>query len=177
LKKNKTKSGQALIESVLLFFPLLLLSFYAFGNAHDEFMQEFKHTRLLRQVMLKRSIEGFEKENELDMDGAGEYVGKNVSYKLPGFKKRTSNHFKNEFTSSSQLNYDKILKGPQKIFNMAYRPATVTLTFNYQVNAPLAVKMFKKRKSVQGTILQSSELRKKGMQLSSVLGVAAAFYK
>ena len=177
LMRRQNSKGQALVESILLFFPILLLSFYGFSNLHEEKMQEFNDIRALRQVMLKRSIMGPHDEYAI-MDQYTKFlIKKEITYSLPKDETRSQGIYGDKFPSTTRLAYNKINKIADGILAMAYKPMTVKLTFEYEVDRLLSPLISTKEKSVQGTMLISSTLRDKGMKIAFVLGVGGAFLK
>jgi len=176
LKKNNRK-GQALVESMVLLFPLMLLCFIAFINLHDEVQQDMQNMRALRMAMLHRSAAGNHRIDNLDEKYTENLISYRTRKRFPKTTATQSSQFQDKMPEKNKLDMDKLLEFPAKLLDQIYESKTVTLTFSYKVNNRLVKKLFVKEKKYSASMLTTGNLRKRGREFSSVLGIGAAFYQ
>jgi hypothetical protein len=175
--KKKAKNGQALVESVLFFFPLMLLSFMAFMNLHDEVQADMQNVRVLRMSLLHRRGAGPHETHSLEEKLVKYRTGERHRDKLPSSSQRRGNLYKNKFPSADKLKIDEFQEMAEPVLKHLYASLTVTMTFDFKPKNKLFDTFYNKEKSYSASVLVPGTMRKRGREIALILGVAGMFYK
>jgi len=155
-----SRGGQALVESMLLLFPLMLILFVGFGHLHDLTLRDLSHVRALRQATLMRDRAGAHSirtlREELTMDL--------IDYKVLDNPQR-----------SGADGLDRALDLPGALLDGMYRRTEVTLTFR---SAGLAGSDIMSRpRSFTGVVLAPGTMRRRSREVAVMLGAGAGLAK